>query len=128
MLLDLTDLSSEPLHSQISRQLRAKVLAGHLAASEPLSSIRGLAREQKVSVITVQRAYDDLEREGIIRARRGKGFFVVALSEERKRTMAEDRFCEALAKLLDEARDEGLNREQLMAVFEGLLAKAGEAK
>ena len=55
MLLNLTDLSDEPLQSQISRQIRAKILSGELPAGRVLPSIRGMAKEQRVSVITVQR-------------------------------------------------------------------------
>ena len=76
MLLHLTDLSPEPLHEQISRQIRAQILAGTLEPGTALASIRALAREQKVSVITVQRSYDDLLRAGLLLSRRGKGFFV----------------------------------------------------
>ena len=66
MLLNLTDLSDEPLQSQIARQIRAKILAGEVPAGQVLPSIRGLAKEQRVSVITVQRGYEALEREGLI--------------------------------------------------------------
>jgi GntR family transcriptional regulator len=59
-VLYLSDLSAEPLHEQISRQIRAQILAGELAAGAALASIRSLAHEQQVSVITVQRAHDDL--------------------------------------------------------------------
>ena len=77
MILNLSDLSDEPLQGQIVRQVRAKILAGELAADSDLPSIRSLAREQQVSVITVQRAYESLVREGLIHSRRGKGFFVI---------------------------------------------------
>ena len=70
MILSLTDLSDESLQSQIARQIRAKVLAGDLGAEDVLPSIRGLAREQRISVITVQRAYEALERDGLIHSRR----------------------------------------------------------
>ena len=92
MILNLSELSDEPLHAQISRQIRAKILSEDLAGGEGLPSIRGLAKDQRVSVITVQRAYDDLEREGLLRSRRGKGFWVSAISEKRKHTMAEEHF------------------------------------
>ena len=67
MILNLTDLSEEPLQSQIARQIRAMVLAGDLPAEESLPSIRAMAREQRISVITVQRAYGHLEREGFLK-------------------------------------------------------------
>jgi GntR family transcriptional regulator len=122
MLLHLTDLSSEPLHGQISRQLRAQVLAGQLGEGVALPSIRGLAREQRISVITVQRAYENLEREGLIQPRRGKGFFVLALSEKRKSKMAEERFLKTLERLVQEATAEGLDNSELRQLFEKILA------
>ena len=76
MILNLSELSDEPLHAQISRQIRAKILSSDVAGNDQLPSIRGMARQQRVSVITVQRAYDDLEREGLVFSRRGMGFWV----------------------------------------------------
>lgn len=118
LLLHLSELSAEPLHAQISRQIRAQVLARDLAGDEALPSIRVLAREQRVSVITVQRAYEDLEREGLIRSRPGKGFFVSAIPKERKQDMAERRFEAALARLLAESAAEGLDEARIREVFE----------
>ena len=123
LLLNLTDLSSEPLHGQISRQIRARILAHELTEEQPLPSIRVMAREQKVSVITVKRAYEDLEREGLIRSRRGKGFFVSAISPRAKQAMAEERLGAALAGLLDDALAEGLSRRRIGEVFRELLDK-----
>ena len=121
MMLHLTDLSSEPLHSQISRQIRAQLLAGEWVEGSPLPSIRGLARDQRISVITVQRAYEDLEREGLIHARRGKGFFATSMSGETRAELAEDRFRKALDQLLVEARAEGLTPRNIKDVFTQLL-------
>jgi len=125
MLLNLSELSDEPLHAQISRKIRAKILSENLAGGDALPSIRGLAKEQRVSVITVQRAYDDLEREGLVRSRRGKGFWVAPLPEERKHTMAEERFADALEKLVAHAAAEGLSRADMRRILEGLLEKGG---
>jgi len=72
-------------------------------------------------VITVQRAYDDLERESLIQARRGKGFFVTGISEERKASMAQQRLREALAGALDAARAEGMTEDDIRGVFEDLV-------
>ena len=88
MILNLTDLSGEPLQSQIYRQIRAMILSGDLKAAEMLPSIRRLAREEKVSVITIQRGYELLEREGLILSRRGKGFFVSEIHELEKKELA----------------------------------------
>ncbi|MBT7597919.1 MAG: winged helix-turn-helix transcriptional regulator, partial [Gemmatimonadetes bacterium] len=66
MLLNLSDQSSETLQQQIVRQLRSRILTGELAAGDALPSIRGLAKQLRVSVITVDRAYDRLSQEGLI--------------------------------------------------------------
>jgi GntR family transcriptional regulator len=123
VILNLSELSDEPLHAQVSRQIRAKILSEGLAGGEPLPSIRGLAREQRVSVITVQRAYDDLEREGLLRSRRGKGFWVAPISEGRKQTMARQRFTAALGKLVARAAAEGLSDADMRRILDQLLGK-----
>ena len=123
MILNLSDLSDEPLHAQISRQIRAKILTGDLDGGAALPSIRGLAKGQRVSVITVQRAYDDLEREGLVQSRRGKGFWVAPLPNGRKNTMAEERFAEALKKLVEFATAEGLSGAEMQRILDSLLKK-----
>lgn len=123
MILNLSELSDEPLHAQISRQIRAKILSQDLAGDNPLPSIRRLARDQRVSVITVQRAYDDLEREGLVQSRRGKGFWVAPIPRGRTQTMAKERFTDALRKLVAHAAAEGLNEADMRAILEKLLKK-----
>lgn len=123
MILNLSELSDEPLHAQISRQIRAKILSEDLAGEEAIPSIRGLAREQRVSVITVQRAYDDLEREGLVFSRRGKGFWVAPIPEGRKHTMAKDRFSDALEELVSHAAAEGLSAADMRRILDTILAK-----
>lgn len=123
MILNLSELSDEPLHAQVSRQIRAKILSKNLAGGEPLPSIRGLAKDQRVSVITVQRAYDDLEREGLVQARRGKGFWVAPIPEGRKQKMAEERFADELEILVEHAVAEGLSTADLQRILSELLKK-----
>lgn len=117
MILNLSDFSEEPLHGQISRQIREEILGGSLENGAGLASIRALARLNKVSVITVQRAYDDLEREGLIISRRGKGFFVRAISANEKRDLASQRFLEALRPVLLQARHEGLSGGEILEMI-----------
>ena len=126
MILTLSEMSPEPLHAQIRRQLRARILAHELTDDEPLPSIRSLAREQRVSVITVQRAYEDLERDGLVRSRPGKGFFVMAIPEQRKQVLAEERFADVLGRVLAEARADGLETRRLRDVFERVLREKGD--
>jgi GntR family transcriptional regulator len=113
MILQLTDLSDEPLQGQIVRQIRAKILAGELTAGSDLPSIRKLASEQHISVITVQRAYETLEHEGLIHSRRGKGFFVTEFSDEGRKEMARERLQEILEPRIKAALAEGLSKEEI---------------
>jgi len=126
MLLNLTDLSDEPLQSQIAKQLRAKILAGEVPAGDVLPSIRALARQTRVSVITVQRGYETLEREGLIHSRRGKGFFVSKIRDHRKKEMAEERLSSHLGPLLADAFSEGMSAEDVRSVFRKTLKKRGK--
>jgi GntR family transcriptional regulator len=128
MLLNLTDLSGEPLQSQISRQIRAKILAGEIGAGSDLPSIRKLAKDHRVSVITVQRAYESLEREGLIHSRRGKGFFVSKLSENTKKKMAKQRLLENLEPPFVAALAEGLTPEDIREIVSKVLKEDGAVK
>ncbi|MFQ5631031.1 MAG: GntR family transcriptional regulator, partial [bacterium] len=88
MLLHLTDLSSEPIHKQISRQLAEKILAGDLTAGEKLPSARTLARTQHVNVHTVERAYRNLESDELIAIIEKNSAIVNALTAEKKHAIA----------------------------------------
>jgi GntR family transcriptional regulator len=126
MLLNLTDLSSEPLQSQIVRQIRAKILSGELAAETSLPSIRELARDQHVSVITVQRAYEALLREGLIHSRRGKGFFVSGLKDGEKVSMAKERLLVVITPLIAGATEEGLSKKDILETIDIVLKRNGK--
>lgn len=121
MLLNLTDISDEPLQSQIIRQIRAKVLAGKLEAGTGIPSIRTLAKNQKVSVITVQRAYESLVREGLIHSRRGKGFFVSELKDKDKKELAKQRMFETLKRPVLAGAAEGLDKKDILLIVEEIL-------
>jgi GntR family transcriptional regulator len=123
VILNLSELSDEPLHAQITRQIRAKILSKNVAGGDPLPSIRGMAKEQRVSVITVQRSYEDLEREGLVQSRRGKGFWVAPIPEGRKQKMAKERFADALEKLVAHAAAEGVSDADMRRILDKQLAK-----
>lgn len=121
MLLNLTDLSSEPLYSQILRQLRAQILTGHIPKAQPIPSIRDLARTYKVSVITVQKAYDELVREGLVIARRGKGYFVADLAKSDRATLAKEHCKEALSTPISSALSEGVAASAIRQIVDELI-------
>jgi GntR family transcriptional regulator len=73
-----------------------------------------LAKDTRVSVITVQRAYEALERENLIHSRRGKGFFVSELKNTRKKEMARERLLELIEPMLRTAIEEGLTNDEIL--------------
>ncbi|MCG8415627.1 MAG: GntR family transcriptional regulator [Pseudomonadales bacterium] len=117
MLLHISEQSSETLQEQIIGQVRARILSGELAPDFALPSIRALAKSLRVSVITVQRAYDQLLNEELIYARRGKGFFVATLQQSDKSALAQQRFAEQLAMTLHDARRDGLSDQEIQQIF-----------
>lgn len=96
------------IYEQIVNQLKNAIVTGELAAGEALPSIRGLAAELSVSVITTKRAYEELEKEGLIRSVAGKGFYVCEYNtdylKEKQLIMLEKR----LGELITEAKQAGL--------------------
>lgn len=73
--------SNEPIYKQISAQLREQILTGKLKPGDALPSIRGLAQDLKISVITTMKAYEELSAEGLVTSSKGKGYYVNAQDE-----------------------------------------------
>lgn len=114
-MLDIIILnaSDKPIYEQITSQLKSLILAGELAEGQQLPSIRALANDLHISVITTKRAYADLESQGFVETVQGKGSFVAGgnmelLREERLRHIED-----LLAKAASEARDSGVSLAEL---------------
>ena len=109
----ISNSSDKPIYEQITSQLKAMIMGGKLAPGEPLPSIRHLAKELRVSVITTKRAYEDLERDGFIETFPGKGSFVaarnLALIREEQLKAVEARLAEAV----DIAKRSGITLDEL---------------
>ena len=109
----LSTSESAPIYSQIMDQILAKVLAGDWAPGHALPSIRELASASKVSVITVKRAYLELEHAGVITTRLGKGSFV-AETQDLPRQLAQQEFDTHVAGLLSAASKLGLSAHEII--------------
>ena len=105
--------TSQPIYDQIASQIKSQIISGALAPGEALPSIRGLAKDLKISVITTKRAYDELEAQGLINTVAGKGCFVaepdLALFREQSLHLLEDH----LAAAAELARTCGLSESEL---------------
>ena len=77
MYIVLSNSSDLPIYEQIKEQVKTQILSGELSDNEMLPSLRQLAKDLKISVLTTTRAYNELEEEGFITSRQGKGFFVM---------------------------------------------------
>ncbi|TDQ48725.1 GntR family transcriptional regulator [Permianibacter aggregans] len=117
----LSPHSSKPMYAQIVEQIIAKVMAGEWQAGDALPSIRELASTSQASVITVKRAYLELERAGVIVTRQGKGSFV-ADTLEATRTLASEEFQSRLNALLEAAQKLQLSRQEILDRVEQALA------
>ena len=116
MNIILSNTDSAPIYEQITRQLRAKIVSGELAAGQALPSMRLLARELRISVITTKRAYEELEREGLIGTQTGRGSFVAQVSGARLRE-EQLRAVEAhLAQAVRAAKQGGVTAEEFMEI------------
>lgn len=114
--------SGVPIYQQIAESFRADILAGKYAQGDYLPSIRGLAKELKISVITTMKAYEQLAEEGLVTAVQGKGYYVNAqdldmLVEQHLRKVED-----ALLLAIQSARIAGLSKEALMETLQTLLS------
>ncbi len=113
MNITISNASPDPIYRQIARQLRAQILSGDLPEGLALPSIRGLAKELRISVITTKRAYEELEREGFLHGVSGKGTFVAPQNEELLLEQRRKHVEEKLADAVMHARTLGIPRDEL---------------
>lgn len=109
----ITNTSDKPIYEQIFTQLRDQILHGALQPGQPLPSIRSLAKDLRVSVITTKRAYEELERDGFLENVPGKGCFVAPQNRELLREAQLRRVEEKLTQAIEEARRGAVSLEEL---------------
>ena len=106
--------SGEPIYQQIANQFRADILAGKFAQGEYLPSIRGLAKDLKISVITTMKAYEQLAEEGLVTAVQGKGFYVNAQDSEMLKEQHLRKVEESLTAAIAAAKIAGMSNTELV--------------
>ena len=113
----LSNTSGKPIYTQIADQVKEQIMTGALAPGEALPSMRLLARELRISVITTKRAYEDLERDGFLENVPGKGCFVAPQNRELLREAQLRRVEEHLTQAVEEARKGGLSLAELQEML-----------
>lgn len=109
----ISNASEKPIYDQIYSQIKGHILSGTLEPGQALPSIRGLAKDLRVSVITTKRAYDELEKEGFVNTVPGKGCYVASRSPQLVRETYLSRIEEKLAEAAGLAARCGLTRGEL---------------
>lgn len=119
--LSLSEVSGVPFYRQIREQIAGWIRTGHLPAEAPLPSVRELAATLRVSVITTRRAYRDLEADGLVVARQGRGTFVAEHPRPAARRQATEQARELLREATARARRLGLDDDELRSLMGELL-------
>lgn len=113
----ISNSSSVPLYKQIKTQIEGEILRENLNPGDPLPSIRMLAKELKVSIITTKKAYEELESEGFIETTPGKGSFVAMKNSDRLRELTISKIEDILTEIIKTAKSINLEEENLIEII-----------
>lgn len=121
MRIIIRNSSMVPIYEQVVNQIKAQIISGELKDGDVLPSVRSMAAELRISSLTVKKAYDYLEEEGLVTTVHGKGTFVNAAdsqlaAEARRKTIEDD-----LSLTVSKAFSAGLKKEELKEIFEIIL-------
>ena len=118
MKIIINSSSMVPIYEQIMDQIKARITAGDLKENDILPSVRTLAKELKISALTVKKAYDNLEQDGFTVTVHGKGTYVAAANMERMLEEQRREVEEGLEKAVEKGRRCGMNDEEIRELFE----------
>ncbi|MEK4228785.1 GntR family transcriptional regulator [Solibacillus sp. FSL H8-0538] len=117
MFIQLSNASEKPIYEQITAQLKQAILSGKLLPGDALPSIRALAKDLKISVMTTKRAYADLERDGFIETVAGKGSFVAERNQDFLREELLRQLEAHLLKAVQTAKTANMSKQELLELF-----------
>lgn len=117
MEIIISSNTSKPIYEQITSQMKAMIMSGELQTGDPIPSMRALAKSLHISVITVQKAYEDLHRDGFIETTVGRGSFVSAQNKDFFQEERQRRAEEHLQEAADIARSGGIPLSKLVEIL-----------
>lgn len=120
MNIIISNSSGEPIYEQITKQVKNQIFNGELCEGDSLPSIRSLAQDLKISVITTKRAYEELENEGFINTIPGKGSYVSSQNKELMKEKKIRAIEEKMTEIISEGKLIGLSQEDLKEMFDVL--------
>ena len=117
MKMIISNSSSVPIYEQIKNSIIEQIMNDELKEDEMIPSIRNLAQDIKISVMTIKKAYDELETEGYIISRQGKGTFVAPKNTELAKDKAQKDIEEYISKIVDISSKFDIAKEEIIDVF-----------
>ena len=117
MKIIISNSSSIPIYEQIKKAIISQIMSGELKEGEGLPSIRNLASDIRISVMTIKKAYDELEAEGYILIRQGKGAFVATRNTELIKEQAKKDIEIYLDKIVEIANNFNINKKEILELF-----------
>ena len=123
MNIMINQLSQTPIYEQMENQIRQSILSGELEANYMMPSIRKMAKELNVGIITVKRAYDDLCNEGLLVSIQGRGVFVASIDADKEKEVRRGQLRERLKELKVFCDTSDISKDELMEELERLYKK-----
>lgn len=118
MKIIISNSSSIPIYEQIKNQIISQIISGELQEGEMIPSIRLLAKEIKISIMTIKKAYDELENEGYIKSVQGKGTFVAPKNTELAKERANKEIEEHISKIIEISNKFNITKIEILDLFE----------
>ena len=121
MNIKLSNMSSVPIYQQVATQIKSSILNGSLKCNDQLPSIRSLAKELEVGIITVKKSYEVLLQEELIYSKGAVGYFVNDIDLATVLTIKKEEYFDELKSIIDKAIHDGLNIDDIKDIFNNVL-------
>ena len=121
MEIKISNLSSVPIYQQVAIQIKSNILNGSLKYNDQLPSIRSLAKELEVGIITVKKSYEVLLQEELIYSKGAVGYFVNDIDLDTVLTIKKEEYSAELKSIIDKAVNDGLNINDIKDIFNSIL-------
>ena len=128
MKIKISNLSSVPIYQQVATQIKSNILNGSLKYNDQLPSIRSLAKELEVGIITVKKSYEVLLQEDLIYSKGAVGYFVNDIDLDTVLTIKKEEYLDELKSIIDKAINDGLNIEDIKDIVDKVLEEKSNDK